>query len=93
MIKQCWAESKWYRAALLFAILYAMARFGAQVYFFAQALTPQALAQDTFAAADLQFAYIPVGEHFRDREDLYLKGSLEVLETHYLDTPVFAFFW
>lgn len=93
MINQCWAESKRYRAALIFAVVYAIVRFGAQAYFFAQALTPQALAQDTFAAADLQFAYIPAAEHFRDREDLYLKGSLEVLETHYLYTPVFAFFW
>jgi hypothetical protein len=34
--------------------------------------------------------YLDAGNHYRDHEDLYLQGSLEYLETHYLYAPIFA---
>ena len=92
-IKQCWAESKTYRALLIAAILYALLRFAVQVSLFAYSITPQAVEEGTLTSADLQFSYIPAAEHFRDREDIYLKGSLEILETHFPYTPAFAFLY
>lgn len=92
-IKQCWAESKTYRALLIAAILYALLRFAVQVSLFAYSITPQAVEEGTLTSADLQFSYIPAAEHFRDRADIYLKGSLEILETHFPYTPAFAFLY
>ncbi|MFN8386696.1 MAG: glycosyltransferase 87 family protein [Anaerolineales bacterium] len=92
-IKQSWAESKTYRALLIAAILYALLRFAVQVSLFAYSITPQAVEEGTLTSADLQFSYIPAAEHFRDREDIYLKGSLEILETHFPYTPAFAFLY
>ncbi len=92
-IRQCWNESKTYRALLIAAILYACLRFAVQAYLFAGSITPEAVAQGTLVSADLQFSYIPAAEHFRDREDIYLKGSLEILETHFPYSPAFAFLY
>lgn len=92
-IRQCWAESKMYRALLVAAILYALLRFAVQVFLFADSITPQAIAEGTLVSADLQFSYIPAAEHFRDRADIYLKGSLEILETQFPYSPAFAFLY
>jgi hypothetical protein len=92
MIRACWTESKPYRAALVFAILYGILRLAVQIVLFADAFTPESIAQGTLVSADLQYSYIPAAEHFRDREDIYLKGSLEILETHFPYSPAFAFF-
>ena len=92
-IKQCWVESKTYRALLIAAILYALLRFAVQVSLFAYSITPEAVAEGTLVSADLQFSYIPAAEHFRDREDIYLKGSLDILEMHFPYSPSFAFLY
>ncbi|MCC6298502.1 MAG: DUF2029 domain-containing protein [Anaerolineales bacterium] len=92
-IRQCWAESKTYRGLLLAALLYAGLRLAVQAYVFADTLALQAAEKETFAAADLQFSYIPAAEHFRDREDMYLQGSLEILEKHFPYSPAFAFLY
>lgn len=93
VVRQCWNESKTYRALLIAAILYAGLRFAVQAYLFAISTSPEALANGTMVSADLQFSYIPAAEHFRDRQDIYLKGSLEILKTHFPYSPSFAFLY
>ncbi len=92
-IKQCWAESKTYRILLAAAGLYFLLRLVLQLSLFAYAFTPEGMAEGTLVSADLQNSYIPAAEHFRDREDLYLQGSLDVLELHFPYSPVFAFLY
>jgi hypothetical protein len=92
-IKPLWSESKVYRALLVAAIVYALLRFAVQVFLFADSTTPQALAQGTLVSADLQFSYIPAAENFRARQDIYLQGSLEILEKQFPYSPAFAFLY
>jgi hypothetical protein len=92
-IKECWSESKAYRAALLAAILYAILRLAIQVFLFSDAMRPEAVAEGVQVSADLQQSYIASAQRFQAREDLYLKGSLEHVEAHYLYSPAFAFFF
>jgi hypothetical protein len=51
------------------------------------------VAEGVQVSADLQQSYIASAQHFQAREDLYLKGSLEHVEAHYLYSPAFAFFF
>jgi len=53
----------------------------------------EAIAEGVQVSADLQQSYIASARHFEAREDLYLKGSLEHVEAHYLYSPAFAFFF
>ena len=92
-IRKYWAESKMYRVALVAAILYTILRLAAQVFLFSDAMQPGAVAEGVQVSADLQQSYIPAAQHFRAHEDLYLKGSLEHVEAHYLYSPAFAFFF
>jgi hypothetical protein len=75
------------------AIVYALLRFAVQVYLFSDALQTQSTAQGAQISSDLQLAYIPAAEHFRAGQDLYLKGSLEILEYHFNYAPSFALFF
>lgn len=93
IIKQCWQESKAYRVLLVSAIIYAVLRLAIQIYLFSDALQPEAIAEGGQVSADLQQSYIPAAQHFQAGEDLYLKGSLEVLEFHFPYSPAFAFFF
>jgi hypothetical protein len=90
-IKQSWSESKLYRVLLVAAVLYFLLRLAVQIALFAYAITPEAMAEGTLVSADLQFSYIPAAQHFQAREDIYLKGSLEILEMHFPYSPAFAF--
>lgn len=92
-IRECWSTSKGYRVALIAAIVYAALRFAIQVYLFSDALQPAAIAQGAQVSADLQLSYIPAAQHFKAGEDIYLKGSLAVLEYHFPYSPAFAFFF
>lgn len=92
-IRECWNNSKTYRVLLIAAVVYALLRLAIQVYFFADAFDPQAVAEGVQVSADLQQSYIASAQHFQAREDLYLKGSLEHVEAHYLYSPAFAFFF
>ena len=56
-------------------------------------MQPEAIAEGVQVSADLQQSYIASAQHFRAREDLYLKGSLEHVEAHYVYSPAFAFFF
>jgi hypothetical protein len=79
--------------ALIAALVYAILRLAIQIFLFSDALQPEAIAQGAQVSADLQLSYIPAAQHFQAREDIYLKGSLEVLEHHFPYSPAFAFFF
>ena len=92
-IREYWSTSKAYRVLLVASIVYVILRLAIQLYLFYDAMQTQATADGAQVSVDLQLAYIPAAEHFRDREDLYLQGSLDVLEYHYNYAPSFAFFF
>ncbi|HSK66125.1 MAG TPA: hypothetical protein VK888_04290, partial [Anaerolineales bacterium] len=92
-LRESWSTSKAYRVLLVASIIYVVLRLAIQLYLFYDALQTQAAAEGAQVSVDLQLAYIPAAEHFRDREDLYLQGSLDVLEYHYNYAPSFAFFF
>jgi hypothetical protein len=92
-IKAEWSRSKLYRVLLILAIIYAILRLAIQIFLFSDALRPEAVAEGVQVSADLQQSYIASAQHFQAREDLYLKGSLEHVEAHYLYSPAFAFFF
>lgn len=92
-IRECWSTSKTYRALLIASIVYTVLRLAIQVFFFADAFSPQAVAEGVQVSADLQQSYIASARHFRAGEDLYIKGSLEHVEAHYIYSPAFAFFF
>ncbi len=79
--------------ALIAAVVYAVLRLAIQVFLFSDALRPEAIAAGAQVSADLQLSYIPAAQHFNAGEDIYLKGSLEVLEHHFPYSPAFAFFF
>lgn len=78
---------------LIASIVYAVLRLAIQIYLFSDALQPAAIAEGAQVSADLQLSYIPAAQHFKAGEDLYLQGSLEVLEYHFPYSPAFAFFF
>ena len=92
-IRERWSRSKTYRVLLVLAILYALLRLAIQLFLFADAMRPEAVAEGVQVSADLQQSYIASAQHFQARQDLYNKGSLEHVEAHYLYSPAFAFFF
>ncbi len=92
-IKEHWSRSKPYRVLLILAIIYAVLRLAIQIFLFSDAMRPEAVAEGVQVSADLQQSYIASAQHFQARQDLYLKGSLEHVEAHYLYSPAFAFFF
>ena len=92
-IKAQWSASKIYRVLLVLAVIYAVLRLAIQIFLFSDALRPEAVAEGVQVSADLQQSYIASAQRFQAREDLYLKGSLEHVEAHYLYSPPFAFFF
>jgi hypothetical protein len=92
-IKENWSQSKTYRVLLILAVIYAVLRLAIQIFLFADAMRPEAVAEGAQVSADLQQSYIAAARHFQAREDLYLKGSLERLEFHFPYSPAFAFFF
>jgi hypothetical protein len=78
---------------LVLAVIYAVLRLAIQIFLFSDAMRPEAVAEGVQVSADLQQSYIASAQHFRAGEDLYLKGSLEHVEAHYLYSPAFAFFF
>jgi Glycosyltransferase family 87 len=92
-IREYWSQSKTYRVLLVLAIIYAVLRLAIQIFLFSDAMRPEAVAEGVQVSADLQQSYIASAQHFQAREDLYMKGSLEHVEAHYLYSPAFAFFF
>lgn len=78
---------------LVAAIIYAVLRLAIQIILFSDAFRPDAVSTGVQVSADLQQSYIASAQHFHARQDLYLKGSLEHVEAHYLYSPAFAFFF
>ena len=93
LIKAQWSGSKIYRVLLILAVLYVLLRLAVQIFLFSDAMRPEAVAEGVQVSADLQQSYIASAQRFQAREDLYLKGSLEHVEAHYLYSPAFAFFF
>jgi len=90
-IKMWWRTSPAGRVWLVLAVIYFLLRLAAQVYFM---LPSQSAAEvGSQMGDDLQLSYVQAARHFAAREDLYLKGSLEHVEEHYLYSPAFAFFF
>jgi hypothetical protein len=73
--------------------VYAVLRLAIQSYLFDSALQPEAIAQGQQVSADLQLSYIPAAQHFKAHQDIYLKGSLDILEYQFPYSPAFAFFF
>jgi hypothetical protein len=92
-VGESWSRSKSYRVLLILAVIYAILRLAIQVFLFSDAMRPEAVAEGVQVSADLQQSYVASAQHFQAREDLYLKGSLEHVEAHYLYSPAFAFFF
>jgi hypothetical protein len=82
-----------YRVLLILSIIYAVLRLAVQVLLFSDAMRPEAAAEGVQVSADLQQSYIASAQRFQAREALYLQGSLEHVEAHYLYSPAFAFFF
>jgi len=91
--REYWSQSRSYRVLLVLALIYAVLRLAIQIFLFSDAMRPEAVAEGVQVSADLQQSYIASAQHFQAREDLYLKGSLEHVEAHYLYSPAFAFFF
>lgn len=92
-IREHWSQSKTYRVLLVLAVMYALLRLAIQVFLFSDAMRPEAVAEGVQVSADLQQSYIASAERFHAGADLYLKGSLEHVEAHYLYSPAFALFF
>src|SRR5258706_716368 len=89
-IRKIWAESKTYRVVLIVAIVYVTLRLATQVYLALDTFNSEAISSGQQVSSDLQI-YVNAAHHFQQKEDLYLKGSLEILEQHYPYSPAFAF--
>ena len=92
-IRELWSTSRTYRVLLILAMIYAVLRLTVQIFLFSDAMRPEAVAEGVQVSADLQQSYIASAQRFQAHEDLYLKGSLEHVEAHYLYSPAFAFFF
>jgi hypothetical protein len=98
-IKEIWSESKLYRVLLTLAVIYAVLRLIVQGGYLAMLLLPElgimggvpewVGAEGSMIPADLQI-YLDAAEHFSNKQNLYLQGSLERLEDHYPYGPSFA---
>ncbi len=91
-IKTLWRASKTYRTWLVIAGIYFLLRLAAQVYFMMPSQATEGSVGEQLGA-DMQLSYVRASESFQAREDMYLKGSLEHVEEHYLYSPAFAFFF
>ncbi len=99
-LRRCWSRSKVFRVVLVVAVVYAVLRLAVHGAYLAMMLYPNAGIMggtpewtggegEPMVPVDLQ-VYLDAAQHFKQRQDLYLKGSLERLEDHYLYGPSFA---
>lgn len=88
-LRMQWKNSKTFRVTMTVALIYVVLRLGIQVMLLADMTSASASAPEGQVASDLQI-YVTAAKHFLTDEDLYLKGSLEHLETHYPYSPAFA---
>jgi hypothetical protein len=88
-IRNQWKKSKAFRVLLVAALVYAALRMAVQALLLVYIASASAIVPEEQVASDMQ-VYVVAAHHFEAREDLYLKGSLERIETHYLYSPAFA---
>ena len=95
-IRLLWARSKAYRVILVIAVVYTVFRLAVHGGYLAFMLSPGlgdlpewVDVKRPMVPADLQ-VYLNAARHFRQKESLYLQGSLTRLEDHYLYAPSFA---
>lgn len=87
-LADAWRQRKGFRVALLLAVAFVLLRLTAQVLLTTGVLTGGQFGQDVFFPPDLQ-DYWNAARHIQAREDLYLKGALDLVE-FYQYTPSFA---
>ena len=88
-IRTQWKKSKMFRTLLAAALIYAVLQMAIQALVLVDMTAASVSAPEGQAASDLQI-YVNAARSFAAHEDLYLKGSLEHLETHYPYSPAFA---
>ena len=86
-LRQAWSQSKAYRIVLVVVVVYTILRLLVQGLYVTGAL---AFDEEGFEIpVDLQ-VYLDAATNFQQRQDLYLKESLEFIEYHYPYPPSFA---
>jgi hypothetical protein len=86
-LRQAWSRSKMFRIALIMAMLCALSLLTAQGWLLAETeFTP---GEESVIGIDLHI-YINAAKHLQQRQDLYLKGALDVMEDQYPYAPSFA---
>ncbi len=88
-IRTQWTSSKTFRVLVILALVYTVLRMGIQAILLVDMTSASVSAPEGQVASDLDI-YVNAARHFLAREDLYLKGTLEHLETHYPYSPAFA---
>ena len=99
-IRACWSRSKVYRVLLIAVVVIGVLRLAVQGLYLGMMLFPESGLlggvptwvgnEDGMVPPDLQI-YLTAARHFKQREGLYLQGSLARLEEHYPYAPFFAF--
>ncbi|MGC9347302.1 MAG: hypothetical protein ACP5JG_04110 [Anaerolineae bacterium] len=99
-LRACWSRSKAYRVILTVVLIFAFLRLAMQGVYLGMLLFPQLGLlggtpdwvgnEEGMVPADLQI-YLDAAGHFKNRDGLYLQGSLVRLEDHYPYAPAFAF--
>jgi hypothetical protein len=87
-LKDAWSQSKLFRILLIVALLWTILRLGLHTFILFEWLDLEP-GQIPIVGADLKI-FINAARHFQHRQGLYLQGSLEVLEEHYVYAPPFA---
>jgi hypothetical protein len=88
-IRAQWKNSKLFRTLVVAALIYAVLQMAIQAFLLVDMTAASVSAPEGQVASDLQI-YITAALHFAGHENMYLKGSLEHLETHYPYSPAFA---
>lgn len=99
-IRRQWKRSRAFRIILIVAAVYAVLRLAVHGAYLAMMLYPSSEVMggmpewtgaegEPMIPVDLQI-YLDAAQHFQDRQDLYLQGSLARLEEHYPYAPSFA---
>ncbi len=88
-LRMQWKSSKTFRVVMIAALVYVVLRMGIQILLLADMTSASVSAPEGQVASDLQI-YVNAAKQFMAHNDLYLKGSLEHLETHFPYSPAFA---
>jgi hypothetical protein len=87
-LRQAWSKSKSYRIALIAALVYVLLRLAIQIIFLVVLWFMPPAGVEPAIPDDLRI-YLDAASHFRLREDLYIKGTVERME-FYQYAPSYA---